>query len=252
MRESVDHRVLGAFRCVDAITGNSVAEQIPVSSTALVLKQNRRGIYVAFNAPGMDRLTTQFLPSTAWPAATPFEVSLRDPSFRYLPRRAQVSMPRALKGIGDSASVLNPQDITLYRGPAAPVAPNWAVIHCSVVQAGTAPPVGLPWAVLRVLRTSDNAVLATGAADARGEALLAIAGLSLQVNSAGGGAVLQPSVGVTVQAYFDPQAAGKPASWIPNPDDILNNVSNPAWKTASSAAQVSAGTTQSMVLTISV
>jgi len=250
--ESVDRRVLGAFRCVDAITGNSVMDPLPVSGSQLTLRPNRSGIYVIFNAPGLASLTTQFDPPGAWPAPSSFEVSIQDPTRRYLPRRAQVRAPQEPVSGTEPAPVLSPQTVTLYPAAAAAVGANWAVVHVSVVLAGTNPPHGLPWPVVRVLLAADNSVLATGAGDARGEALLAVPGIGVQVNAGGGGAVLQSNIAVVVQAWFDPSALTQPAGWVPNPDDLLSNLAAVGLKTATQSATLGAGQRIAISLSISV
>ncbi len=269
MKELVDRRVLGAFRCVDAITGNSVLDPLPVSSPQWSLKPNRSGIYVIFNGPGLDVLTHQFIPSPPWPSPLTFEVTIQDPSRRYLPRRANLQAPLKVPVIvspaagslddparvaatQDPTTVFDPERVSLFPAPSAPVAPNWAVIHASVIRSGSTPPQGLPWAVLRVIRQSDNAVLATGMADASGEALLAVVGLSVQTSSSSTGPVTVSTVAVTVNAWFDPSTLTQPSNWVPNPDDILTNLSNPTLKTASQAVQLGAGQTLSMSFAISV
>jgi len=270
MNELVDRRVLGAFVCIDAMTGTSVANPVPVTSPQWNLKPNRSGVYVIFDGPGMSALTTQFIPSATWPATpTTFEVTLQDPNRRYLPRRANVGAPMtvpvigtapagsttnpaALAALADPKSVFDPQQVPLYPAPSAPIGSNWAVIHASVVRSGTTPPQGLPWAVLQVVRDSDNTVLATGQADASGEALLAVIGLSMKASTTGTGPVTVSTVDVTIKALFDPAALTQPSGWIPNPDDILTNLSNPAFKSTSQPVQLESGQELSMSFAISV
>lgn len=268
--ENLDRRILGAFVCVDAMTGLSLATPASASAPQWTLKPNRSGIYVIFDGPGMRALTTQFVPSPSWPAApTNFEVTLRDPNRRYLPRRVSVAAatkvpvipaapagsatnPAALAALQDSTSVFGPQKISLFPAPSAPVGPNWAVIRASVVRNGVTPQQGLSWAVLQIIRSSDNAVIATGQADASGEALLAVIGLSLKANANGNGPVAISTVDVTIKAIFDPSVLTQPSGWIPNPDDILSNPSNPAFKSTSQPAQLESGQELSMSFAISV
>jgi len=266
MIESVDRRVLGAFRCIDAITGNSVVDPLRVSNTQLLIRPNRSGIYVIFDGRQFESLTTQFIPDTPWPNPQPFEVTIKDPSLRYLSRRAQVQTPEELIATGiatiDSPPVIgsppqaqspfDPQRIILYPSPSAGVAPNWAVIRASVVQAGTNPPKGLPWAVLRVSLPTGNNVLATGMADARGEALLAIPGLGVQPSQSSHGSVTESTVDVRVDAWFDPTVLTQPPGWIPNPDEILNRLFDPELKNSAQSAQIGAGQTLSLSFAISV
>jgi hypothetical protein len=269
LSESVDRRILGAFVCVDAITSGTVVSPVSVTAPQWRVKPNRSGIYVIFNGPGLNLQTTQFLPSGTWPAPVSFEVTLQDPSGRYLPRRANVnaplgvptiapapagstSNPAAIAALSNPATVFDPQPVTLYCAPSGVIGPNWAVIHASVTRAGTSPPQGLPWAVLQVTRNSDNSVLANGQADASGEALLAIAGLTVETNTSGGGPVTLSTVAVTVKAFFDPSVLNQPPGWIPNPDDILNNLSNAALKSTSESVALGSGQELLINLAISV
>jgi hypothetical protein len=269
MKEQVDRRILGAFICVDAISGNSVSNPLPVTTKDWTLKANRSGVYVIFNGPGFDSQTTDFLPSRAWPGPVSFEVTVQDPSRRYLPRRANVKAPMRVPAIPpappgssvnpavvaalkDPTTVFDPQRVQLYPAPSAPFGPNWAVIHASVTRSGVVPTKGLPWAVLQVIRISDNSVLASGQSDTSGEALLAVPGLSVQPNTSGAGPVTLSTVAVTVWAFFDPGYLNNPANWIPNPDDIILNLSNSTLKSASQPVSLSAGQELSMSIAISV
>lgn len=257
LNETVDRRILGAFVCVDAITGSSVTPAIPVTVPLMwTVKPNRSGIYVIFDGPGFDALTDEFIPSGTWPAPVSFEVTLQDPSLRYLPRRANVQAPQAVPAIppvpASPTGVFAPQQVAVYPSPAAAFGPNWAVIHASVTASGATPAQGLPWAVLQVVQTSDNTVLATGQTDANGEALLAVIGLTVQANTSGGGPVTVSTVAATVTAYFDPTILSQPAGWIPNPDDILTNLSNPSLLTSSQTVQLGSGQEMSMSFSLTV
>lgn len=244
MMESGDRRVLAGFRCVDGITGLSVMDPLPIGSPLLQLRQNNSGVYAVLGGPGLRPLTTQLLPVTPWPAPANFEISIEDPKYRYLPRRAQIQAPQP------PAVSSAPQTVVLYPGPAAPVEPNWAVIRVSVVNTA-AEPQGLPWPILQVLDTSvvPSRVLATGVGDARGQALLAIPGLGLQVSSSGGGAVTEMTTPATVQAWFDPGVPNQPKGWIPNPDDLLRN--SAALKTGTQTIQIGPGVRLSITISIS-
>jgi len=265
MREPVDRRVLGAFRCVDKVTGKSIMEALLVAAPQLSVRPNRSGIYVIFGAPGLSALTNQFDPTPPGPAASSFEISIQDPNRRYLPRRAKVIAPQNLPPAGDPSQpfdpakvlsdplvVFNSQAVSLYPSPAALVLPNWAVIHISVIRSGAVPPKGLPWSVVQVARTDNNNVLATTVTDARGEGLLAIPGLGPEVSGSDTGAVTNASVAVTITAWFDP-GIGEPApGWIPNPDDILNNLASASLKTGTLTTQIGPGQTLNRSLAISV
>jgi hypothetical protein len=268
MNESVDRRILAAFCCVNAITGNSVLEPLPVIAPQWSLKPNRSGVYVIFDGPGLRPLTTQFVPSSTWPSPVTFEVAIQDPSLRYLPRRVKLQAPLKVPAIAlssgtslddparaaalqDPTSVFSPEKVTMFPAPSATVAPNWAVIRASAVRSGVTPTQGLPWAVLQVVRNSDNKVLATGMADSSGEALLAVLGLKMQESSGGAGPVTVSSIAVTVTAWFDPAILDQPRGWITNPDDILSNLANPQLKKDSQTLSLGAGQEFSMIFPIS-
>jgi hypothetical protein len=269
VKESVDRRILGAFVCVDAISGKSVPHPMPVTTGPWRVKPNRSGVYVIFNGPGFELQTTQFYPASPWPGPVSFEVTIQDPSRRYLPRRANVKAPlsvpdipppppgsstnpAALAALQDSTTVFSPQRVSLYPGPAAPIGPNWAAIHVSVTRSGTTPAKGLPWTFLQVIRNSDNVALANGQSDRNGEALLAVPGLSVQPSTSGTGPVTVSSVAVTVKVYFDPGVLDQPTSWVPNPDDIFLNLSNTTLKTDTKTLALSAAQELSLSFAISV
>jgi hypothetical protein len=253
--ENVDRRILGAFVCVDAITGNSVVPAIPVTAPQWTVKPNRNGVYVIFDGPGFDLKTGEFIPTGDWSSQATFEVSLQDPSLRYLPRRANLTAPQPIPVYPPVPSpptgVFAAQQVAIYPSPAAAIGPNWASIHASVTLQGTTPPTGLPWAVLQVVQTSNNAILATGQADLNGEALLAVVGLTVQANTGGTGPVTVSTVAATITAYFDPSVLSQPTGWIPNPDDILTSLPNPALKSSSQAIQLTSGQEIAMNFAIS-
>ena len=222
--ESVDRRVLGGFVFIDGITDQFVDAPLAVISPQLQVKGNRNGVYAIFDGPGFRQLTTQFIPATPWPAPQNFEISVSDASLRYLPRRAQIQAPQVLTGVAA------PQQVRLFPGPGSVVEPNWAVVRASIRSAAGA---GLPFAVVRVSKTADDSVMATGVADRRGEALLAVVGLGIQVSSSATDPVTETTTGVTIQAWFDPSVLDRPRGWIPNPDDLLNNLANASLKTGS-------------------
>lgn len=243
--ENVDRRVLGAFRCVDAVSKAHILEPMTVQSKQLDLRQNASNIWVVFDASGMHDLTTQFDVTSPWPAPTSWEVSIRSSSRRYLARRADLKMPRKLAPTSDPDSVMVAQDVVMYPAPTASPLPNWALVRASVTRIGTT--VGLPWAVLRVTRDSDQAELATGMSNENGDALLAIPGLGIAASQNGGGAVSEPTIDATVTAFWDPSISTQPKPWVPNPDLILNDLANATWKKFSAREDRSRHAEQSQV-----
>jgi hypothetical protein len=248
--ENVDRRVLGAMRCVDAVSNTPITEVISVHSTMLDIRRNSSGSYVIFNAPGSRRLTEQFDVIPPWPGATFFEAIIEPGSTRYLPRRAQVSIPRSVK-LDDPNSVMVPQDVPVYVAPSAPLLPNWAVVRIAVKKAGTADE-RLAWTILRMTRDSDGSVLATGMSDTRGEAVLAVPGLGQAANQNGGGAVVATTVDATVTALFDPSNLSQPKQWLPDPDVVLQNIGAATLKKATKAVKIGRGTLSTLTMEISV
>ncbi len=241
--ELVDRRVLGGFVFIDAITGSSIDVPLPVASAQLTLKVNRSGVYKAiFNGPGFNALTNEFIQVTATPAAQNFEITVSDPSLNYLPRRAMIQAPQNL------TAAFTPLQVRLYPSSAAVVEPNWAVVRASVTSSAGAP---LPWTVIQVVM-SDNSVAATGVTDARGEALLAVIGLGIQVTSTATDPVTEATTAITVKAWFDPSVLTQQSGWVSNPDDILGNLTNVSLKTGTQTGALGARQTLFAPITISV
>ncbi len=250
----VDRRVLGAFRCVDGASGRQLQDAMRVASR-LDIRRNASGVFVVFNAPGLAALTTQFDidPSAAWPAPSPYDVEIRPQGRLYLPRRATIRMPRKPAPLSDNASSMIPQDVVVYPGPAAVPGVNWAVVRASVRLGDSR--AAAPWTVLRLVRTTDDAVLATGMSDAAGEAFLAVPGIGVSSNPNGGGAVTTATVDATLTAYFDPatlDALQTNPDWLPDPDDTLNNLANASLETRSQAVTIGRGTQSHFELPIAV
>jgi len=269
MNESVDRRVLGAFQFQDVVTGNSVLDNLAVAALPLLVRPNRCGIYVIFNAPGFADLTGQFDPPLPGPKAGTFEISVQDPSRRYLPRRVKLQVPQNLpaaidpskpfdpgKVLSDPRVIFNPQAVPLYPSPAAPVAPTWAAIHISVVRSGIVPLTGLPWCAVQVTHPDNGGktkVLATTVTDARGEGLLAIPGLGPEISGSETGAVTKSNVSITITAGYDPSIAiPPPDTWVPNPDEIISKLGGGSLKTASLDDEIAPGQTLNRTLAISV
>jgi hypothetical protein len=262
---NVDHRVLGGFQCFDAITGSSIEEPLKIGSPQLTLVRSRHGIYAVWDAVGFTQYTA-FDPVLPWPTPpTSFVITIEDPRCCYLPRRGSLQVPQALPtapavasppftAASDQSIVYAPQKITMYRGPAARVGANWAVVRASVSSNGS-PPVPLWGAVLEVLSgsppTSGMPALATGVADANGEALLAVPGMGLSVSDSAAGPVTETTTPATVQVWFDETTLKPPPGWLPNPDDTLQKISGGTLKTASAAIQLGPGQTVFVPLIVS-
>jgi len=109
----------------------------------------------------------------------------------------------------------------------------------------TLTPIELASAVLRLVRDSDSAVLAVGMSDRSGEAVLAVPGIGVSSNPNGGGPVVTTTVETTLTVYFDPATLEKLShgpEWLPNPDDMLNDLGNVNLKKISRAVKIGRGT----------
>ncbi len=206
--ERAERRVLGALRCVDATTRVAIEQPILVEIThakggARVLR-NRRGLYVISEAPTLEAHSAAFTQPPASPGngARRFKATLRDPSSRYLPRLADLALPRDADPTHaeQPGSLFQPIEIALYPSSAAPVAANWAVLRVSLSDSGSGAALG--GALLRV--SKDGAVLARGITDWRGEALLPVRGVPVTTWSDAPDAVVVSEIEVEVEAIFDP------------------------------------------------
>ena len=246
--EVIDRRVLGGFRLVDSITGKTVTEGMTVTGAGLKFRSNRSGVWAVLDAPGMSLSTNDFY-GTATPLATQkFTIQVSDPAKYYLPRQATLTIPAPSSAAG-TPGVFTPLAVTMFAGPGAGAAINWAKLRLSVLRAGTTQ--GLGYAMVQVTNTASNAVLATGMTDLRGEVFLAIPGLGVTANAVPGGAVMQKTTAVSIAAFFDTDSTHVPG-WMPDPDQMLLNLKGASVKSATQAAQVSPRTAQSFTLALSI
>ncbi|MFN8468446.1 MAG: hypothetical protein U0X20_23005 [Caldilineaceae bacterium] len=227
--ERIQHSVTVALRCVD---GNSrhVLLQPVIRKGGLRFIRNIRGDYVLIDRPDLTGL----------------DVTVEDPTEAYLPRAAAVALPRSLSAAA-ADSIFKPFELALYPAPAGRAPSGWASVRVTVVNAATDAP--LRGALLRVVRTGPETVMARGVSDwrgrAAGEALVAVPRVpAITFGSAAGGddgAVLVSSIGVSVEAIYDPQ---KPATddALPDPDDLETR--RAALPQASANTTISAGATQ--------
>jgi hypothetical protein len=225
--EHVDRRVLGALRFLDAATGQRVNAPLLVQAPGLRMRRNQMGDYVIFEAPGLEAHTTEFLQAPDEPPVEDVEIELtiRDPAGEYLPQQVVIDLPRDpdIKPPGDPNrdradalnSVFRVIEVPLYLAPAARVAASWALVRGVVVRQGTTET--LAGALIRVINQADNAVLARGLSDDRGEALVAVPGVHVTNwnPEPGPGPVMTPQTAVTIEVIFDPEARG-----LPNPRDL--------------------------------
>lgn len=213
--EMLDRRVLAALRFRDAVTGATVAGPLDVRAPGVRWIRNRRGWWVLAQAPGLEAHTRAFMAPPAAPAigSAALVVRVADPAGRYLPRVAALALPRDPDPAkaAKPESLFQPLEVDLFPSPAAPVSPNWAVLRVSASGAGGP----LAGALLRVVRkASPTTVLGRGMTDARGEALVAVAGIPVTTWEEGQGSVLATEVEARVDLFW--QAGAGP----PDPDAL--------------------------------
>jgi len=246
MLDSVDRRVLGAVRFLDATTQLAIRHGLRVRAADASLLVNRSGLWVIWKAKGLEGHSTVFEAPPAAPALASVSVDLivDDSEARYLARRATVKLPRdpALATATQVNSLFRPQDVRMYPAPNAATSPGWALVRAHVARASGGAP--LAGALVRVLRPADQQVLARGMSDSRGEALVAVPGIPVTSFSSGDGPPIATEIDVTVQAIFDPAAGADP-----DPDAIESASGLPA---TSSAQKLAARQQLAVSLTIAV
>ena len=235
MPELVDRRVLGAVRFLDATTLSAVTHGLRVESPDALMRPNRSGLWVIWNAKGLEPHTDAFDEPPAVPpiGSVAIALTVADLSARYLARSATISLPRdpSPANAQNPDSLFRPQNVRMYPAPNAWVSPGWALVRAHLTNSTTGNPLG--GALVRVVRTSDQQILARGMSDARGEALVTVAGIPITTFSAGAGPALSTELDVNVSARFDPAAGAKP-----DPDAIESKSGLPS---ASVAQKLAAG-----------
>lgn len=195
--ERVEHRVLGALRCVDATTGAPLSRAMHVKAPADAdVRPNRSGLLVILGwAPLASHAAAFDAPPDDEPGSGgELELTLVDPLGHYLPHRVRVALPR------QANAVFEPLHVPMYPSPAAALSLHWAALRVGLTTPGGAEALG--GVLVRVLR--DGAVLARGLSDWRGEALVPVAGIPVTTWSTEPGAVVVSEIGVTVEAIADP------------------------------------------------
>jgi hypothetical protein len=215
--ELLDRRALGAVRFVDAVTGLAVDAPVRVRAEGVRWIRNPRGWWVVASSPGLEAHAAAFAAPPAQPPVGSVRVELvvEDPSGKYLARRAALALPRDPNPDPAKAkapgSLFLPQDVPLFRAPAAAVAIGWATVRASVAKGGTP----LSGALLRLVRKGGGGKeLGRGMTDARGEALVAAAGIPATTFEEGQGGVLATEVEARLEVRW--KDAGSP----PDPDAL--------------------------------
>lgn len=237
--ELLDRRALAALRFVHGVSGIPVTRGLNLNAAGARFIRNRNGDYVLLEASGFDDYTANFDTALAF-APVEFALDIADPLGEFLPRRVSIALPRnadpAQAALANS--IFQPQRVALYPAPAARPEHDWARLYTSVSTDTGAP---AAHALIQVERTSDNALLATALTDARGEALVAIAGIPLTPWDEGDGPVLGNDLEVRVSAFHDAALAG-----LPDPDDLAAR--RAALTTTNAVIRVAASRAQSLAL----
>jgi len=218
LSETVEQRVLAAFQFIDRSTGDILDRPLKVSSPEVKFIKNRSHQYIVASVPGLRTHNEAFKNPPAEPptGSIPIEILVEDPANIYLPRKFRLSLPRSSKPEeADSPdSLFNPVEISLYPSSNAPLRPNWSTIRASVMEISqNGEKKALSGSLLRVIRTSDDHVLASGYSDERGETLIIIPGVPITQFAEGSEDTDGPS------EETDPE--GDPAPEVENPEPPL-------------------------------
>ena len=204
--ERMEQRVLAALQCVDATTRVPLREPCAVEGEGISLVRNRSGLYVIREWAQLPVHATAFQAPPPQPpvGSLQLELSVRDPSGRYLPRRVGVLLPRDPQPNQAAAagSLFRPIDVAMYPSASASTGANWVVLRVAVTETASGDALG--GVLLRVV--SNGSVLARGLTDWRGEALVPVAGVPVTTWSTEPDAVIVTEIPVTLEAVFDPNA----------------------------------------------
>ncbi|MFN8333468.1 MAG: hypothetical protein U0175_25595 [Caldilineaceae bacterium] len=208
--ETLTHQVTAALRCVDGNSGRTIASA-QISASGIQFVRNRSGDFVLVDSPNVPQLI----------------VVADDRAGEYLPRRYMLTLPRDPNpaNAATANSLFQAAQVVMYPTATSPVTSGWAIVRVTVVNATTNAP--LPGALVRLVQTDGNRLLARGVSDWRGraigEALIAAPNVPAitfgPANGGDDGAVLVDTIAASVEAFFDPQAIISDAH-PPDPDDL--------------------------------
>lgn len=245
--QQIDHRVLGALRLRDAITGMDIRESMVITALGVEIRRNRRGDYVIFETPAYPTLqahTANFFEPLPQPNPQTVEIRFQirapkeqdlPPKGKYLPRAIKVRLPRDPKAANASESLFQPVLVPLFPSPTASTRSTWALVRATLRDQGNQQ--RLPWAMIQVSHTSGNANPTWYQADWRGECLIAVPTIPL---------VTWQAVEVIYKGRFDPKVKSLPEpkpgatledlnpEYIPDPD-VLQQLPVKAVQLASGA-----------------
>ena len=213
-------RLWCAVRFIDGATQRPVQDRLVVTAPGVRWTRNPSGLYIALTVAQPAREAELAAYENAFnpvPAVAPLrlEGTVTDPTGRFLTRRFAVDLPRADAPAGPTAPRFLPHDVALDLAPAAPVLGTWAVLRASVRRAGQP----APHAALRVQRSGGGAPLGRGMSDARGEALIAVAGIA-QVTVGAGELVVEREIDAEIVVSFDAASPATANPAVPDPDAL--------------------------------
>lgn len=203
-RERIEHRVLGALRCIDATTRAVIDTPLAISAQAARLTRNGSGLYVIRAWQPL----LQHAPAFAAPPQSPalasevLRLDIHDPSGRYMSRRVAAPLPRDPRPerATEIDSLFRAIDVPMYPSTTAPVSANWVELRVNATDAANGAALG--GALVRV--RNDTGVLARGLTDWRGEALVPVAGVPVTTWSTAPDAVVVTEIAATLEIIFDP------------------------------------------------
>ncbi len=175
----IDRRALCGVRCVDAITGQRLSIPVRIDAPGTRWTQNRSGDFALLDAPGLAAHSHAFdaVPAQPLLGGTPLDLTVHDPTGVFLSRRLRLPLPLDPDPAhaSQSDSLYLPIPCRLYRAPHAALPPNWAVVRGTVAgrNAGSV----LAGALVLAVSTADGRILGRGLSDARGEVVVAAAGI---------------------------------------------------------------------------
>jgi hypothetical protein len=231
MLERMEQRVLGAIEFLDAISGTRVRDPLTVDAPDLTLTRNASALLVICDAKGLAAHTEAFDKPPATPAVEslpPFDITVVDPQRRYLPRTAQVKLPRKDAPVADPLSVLKPIAIRLYPTSVRAVDPLWAALRVFVFVTVDSHRIGVANALVRLTPSLAGATALFAVTDARGEALLGVTGVPPVMPASGStdgapNAVYTRNFSAALLVAVDDAVTRRGDSVllpVPNPDDM--------------------------------
>lgn len=227
MVDVIERRILGAVRFLDRAAGFMLERPINITSEQVEFVRNRSNHYVVTRAPGFESYVESFrpMPTTPAPLSVLVTAEVNDPLREYLPRRFSMRLPRDPDpaNAGAPGSAFRAVDANLYAASSMPIRGNWSTVRASITQrdgSDTVTPVR--GALLRVLRASDDEILASGISDERGEALVIIPGVPVTQFADDDGTDDSPVVVAELPVRLELSVSAD-SSWPVNPDLLETN-----------------------------